>query len=91
MSINTGNGRYAIGGMIFGIGSIVLIYPWPFAVACSAVGLTLSLKGLHSPRRKMAIAGLVCSAMVLALTGAMAIDTLLTSGRCWCSLAFFDV
>ncbi len=84
MKIKTGREKFAVLGLVFGIGSIPLLYPFPFAILCSAIGLILSLKGIKSSWRKTAIAGLVLSALVLAVSGALAIAVVVTGGRCLC-------
>ncbi|HWD41881.1 MAG TPA: hypothetical protein VG944_23780 [Fimbriimonas sp.] len=84
LPIKTGREQYAVGGLVFGLGSILLLYPWPLAILCSAIGLGLSVRGIKSRRRKMAITGLVCSGLVLTLVAVLAVATLLSGGSCWC-------
>src|SRR5450631_2650203 len=56
---------FAIAGMVLGICSIAIPILGPLALPCSLVGLPMSLIGLKSRNRGMAIAGVVCSAVGL--------------------------
>lgn len=69
MNKNTDN--FALAGLILGISSLVvewIPYLSLLTVPAAIVGIVLSVKGLKSTTKKgMAIAGLVCSIVALAL------------------------
>jgi hypothetical protein len=74
--MKTGREKWAIAGMIFGVAAIPLLYPWPFAIASATLGFFLSLAGLKSSRRTMAIVGLFCSSIVLSLMAVLTVQEL---------------
>ena len=77
MPTKTGRERYAVAGMVFGVAAIPLLYPWPLSVASAIIGLSLSVIGIKSIRRQMAIAGIVCSSICLALIAVATVEEIL--------------
>ncbi len=75
----------AIAGMIVGISSLVFSCYGIFALIAGAVGLILSIMGLKSDKRGMAVAGVICSAIALVF----ALITTVACGGVMCS-AFTD-
>ena len=67
----TGREGYAVAGMVCGIVGVVAFCAWMISIPCSIVGLVLSIAGLDSKNRGMAIAGAVCSIIALGLTALM--------------------
>jgi len=56
---------YAIAGMVLGICSLAVPILGPLSIPCSLVGLPLSVIGLKSRYRGMALAGVICSSVGL--------------------------